>query len=79
MRGGAGLFSGRPIYLYFSDDEGTGLDFRRLHCIGDRFRPSGSILTTSTELQEQGPPPQPFQVNYFNPAFASRILHVIRC
>ncbi len=71
VRGGAGLFSGRPIYLYFSNAyEGTGLDFRRLHCIGDqvpaiRLDPNNQPRS----CRNNGPPPQPFEVNYFNPAF----------
>ena len=71
LRGGAGLFSGRPIYLYFSNAyEGTGLDFLRLDCRGDQV----PAITLDPNNQPRScrnnvPPPQQFEVNYFNPAF----------
>ena len=70
VRGGAGLFSGRPIYLYFSNVyEATGLDFLRIECTGDQV----PAITLDPDNQPTrclgGRNPQAFEVNYFNPAF----------
>ena len=70
VRGGVGLFSGRPIYLYFSNSyEATGLDYLRVHCVGDRVPP----FTLDPDHQPSScapePPPSVFEVNYFGPSF----------
>jgi hypothetical protein len=69
VRGGVGLFSGRPIYLYFSNIyETTGLDWLRIHCRGTdvpAFTADPALQPTSCNSTS----PTVFEVNYFNPAF----------
>ena len=67
LRGGAGLFSGRPMYLYFSNVfETTGLDWLRAVC-------GGADVPAFTVDPAHQPTtcgnPVPFEVNYFNPSF----------
>ncbi len=69
LRGGIGLFSGRPMYLYFSNIfETTGLDWLRLDCIGTdapAFTIDPARQPTSCPSREQ----TVFEVNYFSPSF----------
>jgi len=69
IRGGVGLFSGRPMFLYFSNVfETTGLTWLRAHCFGDdvpAFTSDPAQQPTSC-LQS---PPLPYEVNYFDPSF----------
>jgi hypothetical protein len=69
LRGGVGLFSGRPMYLYFSNIfETTGLDWLRAQC-GPGDMPA---FTTDPALQPTScasSTPFVFEVNYFNPSF----------
>jgi carboxypeptidase family protein/TonB-dependent receptor-like protein len=69
LRGGAGLFAGRPMYLYFSNVyETTGLDWLRAECHDadvPRFTIDPAHQPTSC-LQSD---PFVFEVNYFNPSF----------
>jgi hypothetical protein len=69
LRGGAGLFSGRPMFLYFSNVfETTGLGWLRANCGPDEVpaftidparQPTGCIDGTAL----------PIEVNYFDPSF----------
>ena len=70
LRGGAGLFSGRPMYLYFSNVfETTGLDWLRVDLSGERTcQRSPSIRPTSRPPACRASP-SVFEVNYFNPSF----------
>ncbi|HUR06458.1 MAG TPA: TonB-dependent receptor, partial [Nonomuraea sp.] len=70
VRGGVGLFSGRPMFLYFSNVfETTGLTWLRAEC-------RGSDVPTFTADPAQQPTsclsatlPIPPEVNYFDPSF----------
>jgi len=67
LRGGAGLFAGRPMYLYFSNTyETTGLDWLRATC-------GGADVPAFTVDPARQPTdcghPVPFEVNYFDPSF----------
>ena len=69
LRGGVGLFSGRPIYLYFSNIfETTGLDWLRVHCTGTDV-PAFTIDPGSQPTSCVSSPPVVFEVNSFNPTF----------
>ena len=71
LRGGIGLFSGRPIYLYFSNSyEATGLDWLRVHCVGKQV-PAFTLDPDNqpTSCAPAAPPPSVFEVNYFGPSF----------
>jgi hypothetical protein len=69
LRGGVGLFSGHPMFLYFSNIfETTGLDWLRADCgpdevpaftIDPAHQPTGCLFDTR----------RVFEVNYFNPSF----------
>jgi len=67
LRGGAGLFSGRPMYLYFSNVfETTGLDWLRADCSG----PDVPAFTIDPAHQPTTcGHPTPIEVNYFDPSF----------
>jgi hypothetical protein len=69
LRGGVGLFSGRPMFLYFSNVfETTGLDWLHAECRGadvpaftiDPARQPTSCVSSSAV---------PIEVNYFDPSF----------
>ena len=69
LRGGAGLFSGRPMYLYFSNVyETTGLDWLRAACGGADVPPFtvDPAHQPTACLQSN---PFVFEVNYFNRSF----------
>jgi hypothetical protein len=69
LRGGAGLFSGRPIYLYFSNAfETTGLDWLRVDCQGTDV-PAFTIDPDHQPTSCPSSPPRVFEVNYFSPSF----------
>jgi len=69
LRGGAGLFSGRPMYLYFSNVfETTGLDWLRADCRGADV-PAFTIDPTHQPTACVQSNPTVFEVNYFNPSF----------
>jgi hypothetical protein len=69
IRGGVGLFSGRPMFLYFSNVfETTGLDWFRVFC------PEGDVpaFTSDPSRQPTSCPhgaPIVYEVNYFDPSF----------
>jgi hypothetical protein len=67
LRGGAGLFAGRPMYLYFSNVyETTGLDWLRATCGGADVPP----FTVDPDRQPTDcGHPVPFEVNFFDPSF----------
>ena len=69
LRGGVGLFSGRPMFLYFSNIfETTGLDWLQANC-----RPGDlPAFTIDPALQPTSCPSSPpivYEVNYFDPSF----------
>lgn len=69
VRGGAGLFSGRPIYLYFSNAyEATGLDFLRVDCTGNQV-PRITLDPNQQPTHCVSGAPTAFEVNYFSPSF----------
>src|SRR6185369_2885522 len=69
VRGGVGLFSGRPMFLYFSNVfETTGLDWFRVFC------PEGDVpaFTSDPSRQPTSCPhgaPIVYELNYFDPSF----------
>ena len=69
LRGGVGLFSGRPMFLYFSNVfETTGLDWLRVAC------PEGDTPAFTIDPARQPTsclqrPPIVYEVNYFDPSF----------
>ena len=69
IRGGVGLFSGRPMFLYFSNVfETTGVDWLRVYC------PEGDVpaFTIDPARQPTSCPhgaPIVYEVNYFDPSF----------
>jgi hypothetical protein len=69
VRGGVGLFSGRPMFLYFSNVfETTGLSWLRVFC------PEGDVPAFTSDPAQQPTsclhrPPIPYEVNYFDPSF----------
>src|SRR4030095_11520894 len=71
LRGGAGIFSGRPMYLYFSNIfEPTGANWLRIDCRGT----AAPAITLDPDHQPtscvgQGADPVVTEVNYFNPSF----------
>jgi hypothetical protein len=69
LRGGIGLFSGRPMFLYFSNVfEATGLDWRRVACPpGDA--PAFTIDPAHQPTSCLQRPPRVFEVAYFDPSF----------
>ena len=69
LRGGVGLFSGRPIYLYFSNAfETTGLDWQRVECEG-ADAPAFTVDPDSQPTNCVSGPSQVFEVNYFGRSF----------
>ena len=70
VRGGVGLFSGRPIYLYFSNIfETNGVNLSHTECGEPGDIPAFTIdpaLQPTTCLSSA---PVGFEVNYFNPSF----------
>jgi hypothetical protein len=69
LRGGAGFFSGRPIYLYFSNAfETTGLEWLRVDCAGTDV-PAFTIDPDHQPTSCPSSPPEVFEVNYFSPTF----------
>jgi hypothetical protein len=70
VRGGVGLFSGRPIYLYFSNIfESNGVNLFRVDCSGDGDVPA---FTIDPALQPTGclsSAPNGIEINYFDPSF----------
>jgi outer membrane receptor protein involved in Fe transport len=69
LRGGAGLFSGRPIYLYFSNAfETTGLDWLRVDCQGTNV-PAFTVDPDHQPTNCASNPGTVFEVNYFDPSF----------
>ena len=69
LRGGAGLFSGRPMFLYFSNVfETTGLDWLRADCGPDQV-PAFTIDPASQPTSCANEAPFVFEVNYFDPSF----------
>ena len=70
VRGGVGLFSGRPIYLYFSNIfETNGVNLFHTECSDSGDVPAFTIdpaLQPTTCLSSA---PVGFEVNYFNPSF----------
>ena len=69
LRGGAGLFSGRPMFLYFSNVfETTGLDWLRADC-GGADVPAFTIDPAHQPTSCVTSSPFVFEVNYFDPSF----------
>jgi hypothetical protein len=69
LRGGVGLFSGRPMYLYFSNVfETTGLDWLRAACNGDDV-PAFTIDPAHQPTGCVSSSPFVFEVNTFDPSF----------
>ena len=69
LRGGVGLFSGRPMFLYFSNVfETTGLDWLRADCGPDDV-PAFTIDPASQPTSCANSSPFVFEVNYFDPSF----------
>jgi hypothetical protein len=70
VRGGVGLFSGRPIYLYFSNIfETNGVNLFHVDCRDDGDVPAFTIdpaLQPTTCLSSA---PSGIEINYFNPSF----------
>jgi outer membrane receptor protein involved in Fe transport len=70
VRGGVGLFSGRPIYLYFSNIfETNGVNWVHLDCDGPGDVPDFTIDPARQPTSCRATPPSGFEVNYFNPDF----------
>ena len=71
IRGSAGLYAGRPIFLYFSNVfETTGLAYQQLHCIGEAEIPSFTLDPDNQPTScANGAPAREFEVNYFSPTF----------
>jgi outer membrane receptor protein involved in Fe transport len=70
VRGGVGLFSGRPIYLYFSNIfETNGSNLLRVDCIGAEDVPAFTVEPALQPTACLSSPPTILEVNYFNPAF----------
>jgi carboxypeptidase family protein/TonB-dependent receptor-like protein len=69
LRGGAGLFAGRPMFLYFSNVfETTGLDWLRAACAPDEV-PDFTIDPAQQPTSCVVSAPFVFEVNYFDPSF----------
>jgi len=69
LRGGVGLFSGRPMFLYFSNVfETTGLDWFRAAC-GPGDVPAFTIDPARQPTNCISSSPFVFEVNYFDPSF----------
>lgn len=69
LRGGMGLFSGRPMFLYFSNVfETTGLDWLRAACGPDEVPPF-TIDPARQPTSCVNSSPFVFEVNYFDPSF----------
>jgi outer membrane receptor protein involved in Fe transport len=70
VRGGVGLFSGRPIYLYFSNVfETNGSNLLRIECSGTGDVPPFAIEPALQPTACLSSPSTILEVNYFNPAF----------
>jgi hypothetical protein len=69
VRGGVGLFSGRPMFLYFRNVfETTGLDWLHAACAGDEV-PAFTIDPARQPTSCVSSEPFVFEVNYFDPSF----------
>lgn len=69
LRGGVGLFSGQPMFLYFSNVfETTGLDWLRAAC-GGADVPAFTIDPERQPTSCVSSSPFVFEVNYFDPSF----------
>jgi Carboxypeptidase regulatory-like domain len=69
VRGGVGLFSGRPMYLYFSNVfETTGLDWRTVECRGSEL-PAFTVDPASQPTTCAATGSFVAEVNYFDPSF----------
>ena len=70
VRGGVGLFSGRPIYLYFSNTfETNGSNLLRIDCSGAGDVPGFVIDPALQPTACLSSAPSILEVNYFNPTF----------
>ncbi|MGH7513922.1 MAG: TonB-dependent receptor [Gemmatimonadales bacterium] len=70
LRGGVGLFSGRPIYLYFSNIfETNGVNLFHVECNGAGNVPPFAIDPARQPTGCLSSPAAGFEVNYFNPSF----------
>jgi outer membrane receptor protein involved in Fe transport len=70
VRGGVGLFSGRPIYLYFSNIfETNGVNLFRIDCKDAGDVPAFTIDPALQPVRCLSSPQMGFEVNYFNPTF----------
>ena len=69
VRGGVGLFSGRPMFLYFSNVfETTGLSWLRAACGGSNV-PAFTVDPADQPASCLSGEPIPYEVNYFDPSF----------
>ena len=70
VRGGVGLFSGRPIYLYYSNIfETNGSNLLRIDCRGAEDVPAFTMEPALQPTACLASPPTVLEVNSFNPAF----------
>jgi hypothetical protein len=70
VRGGVGLFSGRPIYLYFSNIfETNGVNLFHIDCRDSLDVPPFTIDPASQPTRCLSSKPEGIEVNYFNPTF----------
>jgi hypothetical protein len=70
LRGGAGLFAGRPIYLYFSNVfETNGTTWLRIACRGAADLPDFTLSPGSQPTTCRTTDPAVLEVNTFDPAF----------
>jgi outer membrane receptor protein involved in Fe transport len=70
VRGGVGLFSGRPIYLYFSNIfETNGSNLLRIDCIGAEDVPAFTVEPALQPTTCLASPPMILEVNFFDQAF----------
>jgi hypothetical protein len=70
VRGGVGLFSGRPIYLYFSNVfETNGVNLFHVDCRDDGDVPAFTIDPGLQPTNCLSSAPSGIEINYFNPSF----------
>ncbi|HEY8258305.1 MAG TPA: TonB-dependent receptor [Gemmatimonadales bacterium] len=70
IRGGVGLFSGRPIYLYFSNIfETNGINLLRIECSGAGDVPAFVVDPALQPTACLSSPSSILEVNYFDPTF----------
>ena len=70
VRGGVGLFAGRPIYLYFSNIfETNGVNWLHIECSGEGDVPAFAIQPAQQPTSCLSRPATILEVNYFNPSF----------